>query len=978
MAQLALLLSIAMAGLATRHAFAAEPSPASLPSAAVLHLTDGNFAPGELENSTKPGILRWHATPFVSPFEFPINAVNAIHWPPPATLAKPTADYCFELAGGDVLFGSLVGLDDKQAALDVPRIGRLHVDRSHIHRIYRWRDSADLIYLGPNGLNGWTETSPARANPVNVGAGNVRVFQPAPIAVGIGPNGRRVPMMAPEAPPAERGWREESGQLVTEKEGTAIGGDFGLPARASIEFEISWKNKPDFVFALGINDADRPLSSKRAFRFEAWGGDLVVQRELEHEADLAVVQELAPGPGRAHLHVYLDQEKGRILVFSQAGKRLADLTVANPVPSVLPGLLLANVRGDLRLESLRIGRWSGELPREVKTDQARIHRADGSIEYGNVTQFDPAANEFVVRGESGQSRIAQDKITSVFLSLPIDEPPRAIRAIYQDGARLSGDLEKVEQGSIWFRVPGIQEALGLPIAGLRSLVTLRHEPANTPAKEEWHGRLEMDTLWLTGQLVDGGSKAGSSCLVWKPVGSETASPLRPNVSGRIIYKEPRPQSATTNQVTTRNGVRIVARAAPRQPAPRQGVGGMVMRFTEALAERPADPTPPEREPRSLYLRDGDVIPSVITKIDEAGVTFKTSLSASTFVPHDKVKAVELSPDQTTPTTVRLTKAKQERLLTLPRMQKPDPPTQLIRSKNGDYLRGRLLRMDDKTLQVEIHLETKDVPRDRIARIIWLHADEFDESKKPPKSSDPNATRVQAMRNDGVRLTFLAETFADSTLSGKSEVLGPCRVALKEMDQLLIGGAIDKAAATLIYQQWKLKNAQEPKYVTAAEGDASGNGTGVESPLVGKPAPDFELALLGGKRFHLADSRGKVVVLDFWATWCGPCIQSMPQVLRATRDFQDQGVQLVAVNLQETPDKITPMLERHKLNLAVALDRDGIVADRYQAAAIPQTVIIQRDGNVARLFIGGGTRFEEQLREAIKSVLAGDKPKEAKK
>jgi len=968
--QLALLLSIAMAGFATRHAMAADP-PASTPPAAVLHLTDGNFVAGELENSNKPGILRWHATPFVSTFEFPINAVTAIHWPPPATLVKPVADYCFELAGGDVLFGSVVGLDDKQAELDVPRIGRLHVDRSHINRIYRWRDSADLIYLGPNGLNGWTETSPPRAIPGNVRGGNV--FIPAPIALRVGRNVQPVPI-APELPPAERGWREESGQLVTEKEGAAIGGDFGLPARASIEFEISWKNKPDFIFALGVNDADRPASSKRAFRFEAWGGDLVVQRELEHEADLAVVQELAPGPGRAHLHVYLDQEKGRILVFSQAGKRLADLKVANPVPSVLTGLSLANVRGDLRLEWLRIGRWSGELPREVKTDQARIHRADGSIEYGNVTKFDPATKEFVVRGETGESRIAQGKMTSVFLSQPIEEPSRSIRAIYQDGARLSGDLEKVEKGPIWLKVPGIKDSLGLPIAGLRSLVILRHEPANTPAKDELNGRLEMDGLRLPGHLVDGGVKAGSSCLVWQPVGSETASPLRPGVSGRIIYREPPPPSATTNQVITRNGVRVVQRVAP-QPAQARGVGGMVLRFTQALGERPSEPRQPAREPRSLYLRDGDVIPSVITKIDEAGVTFETSISASTFVSHDKVKAVELSPSQTTPTTVRLTKSKQERLLTLPRMQKPDPPTQLIRSKNGDYLRGRVLRMDDKTLQVEVHLETKDLPRDRLARIIWLHADEFDESKKPAKLSDPNATRVQAMRNDGVRLTFLAETFADSTLSGKSDVLGPCRVTLKEMDQLLIGGAIDKAAATLIYQQWKLKNAQEPKYVTAEDGDGSGNGTGVESPLVGKPAPDFELGLLGGKKFHLADAKGKVVVLDFWATWCGPCIQSMPQVLRATQDFKDQGVQLVAVNLQETPDQITPMLERHKLNMTVALDRDGIVADKYQAAAIPQTVIIQRDGNVARLFVGGGTHFEEQLREALKAVLAGDKPKE---
>ena len=190
-----------------------------------------------------------------------------------------------------------------------------------------------------------------------------------------------------------------------------------------------------------------------------------------------------------------------------------------------------------------------------------------------------------------------------------------------------------------------------------------------------------------------------------------------------------------------------------------------------------------------------------------------------------------------------------------------------------------------------------------------------------------------------------------------------------MDQLLIGGGIEKAAASLAYQQWKLKDAPEPKAAQEADGASpGGRAPGTESALVGKPAPDFELELLGGSKFRLAGNKGKVVVLDFWATWCGPCLQAMPQVEKVAGEFRDRGVQLIAVNLQEEPRQIKAMLERHKLNPTVALDIDGAVAEKYAANAIPQTVVIKGDGTVARLFVGGGPHLGDQLREALTAVL----------
>jgi peroxiredoxin len=300
------------------------------------------------------------------------------------------------------------------------------------------------------------------------------------------------------------------------------------------------------------------------------------------------------------------------------------------------------------------------------------------------------------------------------------------------------------------------------------------------------------------------------------------------------------------------------------------------------------------------------------------------------------------------------------------MQRDNPPTHLIRSYNGDYLRGRLVAMDEKELHVEIRLETTTVKRENIARIIWLHPDEIDADSKPAGDA-AGATRVQALPTDGNRLTFFAETMEGSILSGRSDLLGPCRVDVREIDQLLIGGAIEQAASTLAFHQWKLKPALEP---LAAEEGAAGDSEGLASVLVGKPAPDFELELLDGGRLHLAAQKGQIIILDFWAAWCAPCLQVMPQVDKVAQEFAGENVRLIAVNMQDSPDRIRTVLERLNLKTAVALDTEGLIAEKYGAITIPQTVIIDRDGTVARLFVSASSRFDEQLRAALQSVIAG--------
>lgn len=158
----------------------------------------------------------------------------------------------------------------------------------------------------------------------------------------------------------------------------------------------------------------------------------------------------------------------------------------------------------------------------------------------------------------------------------------------------------------------------------------------------------------------------------------------------------------------------------------------------------------------------------------------------------------------------------------------------------------------------------------------------------------------------------------------------------------------------------------------ALGGAAEEEEGPEEPataLQGKPAPALKLPLLAGGEFDLAAQKGKVVVLDFWATWCGPCVKAMPVVKAATDAFKDKGVVFVAVNLEEKADKVKAFLEKNKLDVAVALDGEGEAGSLYKANSIPQTVVIGKDGVVKKVHIGFGPKMKEELTAEITAALA---------
>lgn len=124
-----------------------------------------------------------------------------------------------------------------------------------------------------------------------------------------------------------------------------------------------------------------------------------------------------------------------------------------------------------------------------------------------------------------------------------------------------------------------------------------------------------------------------------------------------------------------------------------------------------------------------------------------------------------------------------------------------------------------------------------------------------------------------------------------------------------------------------------------------------SPLVASELPGFTLRTLDGEPVRSADFTGKVVVLNFWATWCGPCKEEMPALDRLRRRFAGRDVLLLTVTTDHQRDGIQAFMQRLGLGLPVLLDEDKDVSDRFMVRGLPTTLLIGKDGKVAGRAVG---------------------------
>ena len=917
-----------------------------------VRLKDGGFVAGSMANKATAASIAINCSTFKSPIELEVASIRSIDQLDRNQPSEPIKQ-TFILAGGNSISGELTKLDDKSVTVKSPGLGEITFPREMLREFSDSSFAGRLVYSGPRTGVDWRSTE------------------------------------KPED------WSFEAGSISTSKAGACIVGDVNLPDKCEVRFALSWTRTPDFVLSLGCSKDSKGGDNDAAVRLEIWDGDLAMVREVGGNADVALIADYTGENNRLNLIVYLDQAAGLAVVSTLNGKLLERLELKSEKVKTGRYVKLSNhgqenYQSVFRLERFEVREWDGHLPDGNGKDQGQITSTKGEAIDGTLGNLNAETGEVqILHGDKEPTNVKITDIRRVLLGgsateeekptpppvqetkpvqeKPLEEPKsiQAIEVELSDRSRFSGKWLESEGGIVTFDVAGIGP-LHFDVNDVVGLVGTADAYKNSNASSDEanpKGRLLTTTCELPGVMASH-EDAGIKTFLWHAESATAPVALSEFSSGKVEF------GPSTTKVSNTARAKATAEVQAQALLP-------LIKQRASTATRAASSPRARRMTIGLEFRTGDVVEGIVKAVDEKGVTFVSESTQTTFVPNSNMESITLRPSRD---AVNETPQKLERLMIVPRSMKADPPTHLLISTSGDYLRGRLVSLNESKTTIEVRLENIELPTEQIAQIYWLHDRQWDKpanadqavkepqdkpADQPAVENESQEFQVHAIRKDSRGITFVPKGMENGKLLGKSFLLGDCEQTLTDLQMILFGRDVGAQARALKKELWKLSLAQLPKVYQEGEGGASAES---QSPLVGKPAPDFKLKALDNSSYQLSKYVGKVVVLDFWASWCGPCMKTMPEVDRVVKEIGGNQVELVAINLQEGKERINTAVARLAIAATVLLDVDGEVAQLYQANAIPQTVIIDRTGVVTHLFVGGGNKFVEEFSTALKATL----------
>lgn len=143
-------------------------------------------------------------------------------------------------------------------------------------------------------------------------------------------------------------------------------------------------------------------------------------------------------------------------------------------------------------------------------------------------------------------------------------------------------------------------------------------------------------------------------------------------------------------------------------------------------------------------------------------------------------------------------------------------------------------------------------------------------------------------------------------------------------------------------------------------------------FAGEAAPGFSLRDINGKEVSLDSYKGKVVLVNFWATWCGPCKLEMPHLDKMDRELEEKGFEVISISTDDAraSSKVKPLVKRGGYGFTVLLDKDTTVVSQYNPAkTLPYNVLIDRAGNIHKVYQGYNPGDEVELRKEVEALVA---------
>ena len=166
---------------------------------------------------------------------------------------------------------------------------------------------------------------------------------------------------------------------------------------------------------------------------------------------------------------------------------------------------------------------------------------------------------------------------------------------------------------------------------------------------------------------------------------------------------------------------------------------------------------------------------------------------------------------------------------------------------------------------------------------------------------------------------------------------------------------------------KMQHTRFIQYLTGAAAALLLTG-GVVAGVMNTPAPDFTLKSHSGQNLKLSEHRGEVVLINFWASWCGPCRQEMPLLSELHNKYKALGFTVLGVNVEKDTSDAKKLLKQMPVSFPVLFDNNSVVSKQYDVVAMPSTVLVDRNGKMRYLHKGYKPGEEEIYLEMVRSLI----------